>query len=104
MSIDGPGAVRTRAVWSLYEMFVGGKHELNHGHVGSLRAPDDAMVLVHARVLYTLRNEGVSVWAARSGAVAASKPAEKNPFLAPSGDKIYPHSIFYDIPYDIPHH
>ena len=35
--------------WPLYEVFVRGKRGLNHVHVGSLHAPDDAMALRHAR-------------------------------------------------------
>ena len=94
---------RTRDEWPLYEVFVRGKRGLNHVHVGSLRAPDDTMALVHARDLYTRRNEGVSVWAVRSDTIAASAPDEKDPFFAPSGDKVYRHPTFYDIPDDVPH-
>jgi ring-1,2-phenylacetyl-CoA epoxidase subunit PaaB len=94
---------RPRTEWPLYEVFVRGKRGLNHVHVGSLRAPDHAMALVHARDLYTRRNEGVSVWAVRSDAIAASTPAEKDPFFDPSGDKVYRHPTFYDIPDDVPH-
>ncbi|WP_030302961.1 1,2-phenylacetyl-CoA epoxidase subunit PaaB [Streptomyces katrae] len=97
------GPVRIRDEWPLYEVFVRGKRGLNHVHVGSLRAPDDTMALVHARDLYTRRNEGVSVWAVRSDSIAASTPAEKDPFFAPSGDKVYRHPTFYDIPDDVPH-
>ncbi|WP_436738366.1 1,2-phenylacetyl-CoA epoxidase subunit PaaB [Streptomyces sp. BBFR102] len=92
-----------RGSWPLYEIFVRGKRGLNHVHVGSLRAADDRMALLNARDLYTRRNEGVSVWAVRSTDIAASAPDEKDPFFAPSGDKVYRHPTFYDIPEDVPH-
>ncbi|EFK98280.1 MULTISPECIES: 1,2-phenylacetyl-CoA epoxidase subunit PaaB [unclassified Streptomyces] len=89
--------------WPLYEIFVRGKRGLNHVHVGSLHAADDRMALTNARDLYTRRNEGVSIWAVRSEDIAASAPDEKDPFFAPSGDKVYRHPTFYDIPADVPH-
>ncbi len=89
--------------WPLYEIFVRGKRGLNHVHVGSLHAADDEMALRHARDVYTRRNEGVSIWAVRSDAIAASSPDEKDPLFAPSGDKVYRHPTFYDIPDDVPH-
>ncbi|POX36716.1 1,2-phenylacetyl-CoA epoxidase subunit B [Streptomyces sp. Ru73] len=93
----------TKGQWPLYEIFVRSKRGLNHVHVGSLRAADDRMALTHARDLYTRRNEGVSIWAVRSEDIAASTPDEKDPFFAPSGDKVYRHPTFYDIPADVPH-
>ena len=66
-------------------------------------ALDDDMALLHARDLYTRRNEGVSIWAVRSDTIAASAPDEKDPFFAPSADKVYRHPTFYDIPDDVPH-
>jgi ring-1,2-phenylacetyl-CoA epoxidase subunit PaaB len=92
-----------RGEWPLYEIFVRGKRGLNHVHVGSLRAADDDMALLHARDLYTRRNEGVSIWAVRSHTIAASTPDEKDAFFAPSGDKVYRHPTFYAIPDDVPH-
>ncbi|MGY0499324.1 1,2-phenylacetyl-CoA epoxidase subunit PaaB [Nocardia sp. FBN12] len=112
---DGHGAVPTtdvpnrlapapvKADWPLYEVFVRGKRGLNHVHVGSLHAPDDAMALHHARDVYTRRNEGVSIWVVPSVAIVASSPSEKDPFFAPSGDKVYRHPTFYDIPDNVPH-
>jgi ring-1,2-phenylacetyl-CoA epoxidase subunit PaaB len=76
---------------------------LNHVHVGSLHAADDEMALRHARDVYTRRNEGVSIWAVRSDAIAASSPDEKDPLFAPAGDKVYRHPTFYSIPDDVPH-
>ncbi|GFG73202.1 1,2-phenylacetyl-CoA epoxidase subunit PaaB [Mycobacterium botniense] len=89
--------------WPLYEVFVRGKRGLNHVHVGSLHAADDAMALRHARDVYTRRNEGVSIWVVRSAAITASSPDEKDPYFAPSGDKIYRHPTFYHIPDTVPH-
>ena len=92
-----------KATWPLYEVFVRGKRGLNHVHVGSLHAPDDHMALHNARNLYTRRNEGVSIWVVRADAITASSPDEKDPFFAPSGDKVYRHPTFYSIPADVPH-
>jgi ring-1,2-phenylacetyl-CoA epoxidase subunit PaaB len=96
-----PDAVQ--ADWPLYEVFLRGKRGLNHVHVGSLHAPDAEMALRHARDLYTRRNEGVSIWVVPAGAITASSPEEKDPFFAPSGDKVYRHPTFYAIPDDVPH-
>ncbi|OZM70966.1 1,2-phenylacetyl-CoA epoxidase subunit B [Amycolatopsis antarctica] len=89
--------------WPLYEVFVRGKRGLNHVHVGSLHAADDEMAVRHARDLYTRRNEGVSIWVVRAADITASSPDEKDPFFAPSGDKVYRHPTFYDIPENVPH-
>jgi len=89
--------------WPLFEIFIRGKRGLNHVHVGSLRAADKRMALTHARDLYTRRNEGVSIWAVRSNDIAASTLDEKDSFFDPSGDKVYRHPTFYDIPDDVPH-
>jgi ring-1,2-phenylacetyl-CoA epoxidase subunit PaaB len=103
---EAPTTCDTDAVhadWPLYEVFVRGKRGLNHVHVGSLHAADDSMALRHARDLYTRRNEGVSIWVVRSADIVASSPDEKDPFFAPSGDKVYRHPTFYDIPDNVPH-
>lgn len=85
------GGAVVAAEWPLYEVFVRGKRGLNHVHVGSVHAADDVMALRHARDLYTRRNEGVSLWVVRSVDIVATSPAEKDPFFAPSGDKVYRH-------------
>lgn len=100
--IVGEGA-EVAADWPLYEVFIRGKRGLNHVHVGSLHAADGVMALRHARDLYTRRNEGVSIWAVRSSDIVASSPIEKDPFFAPSGDKVYRHPTFYEIPENVPH-
>jgi len=90
------------ADWPLYEVFVRGKRGLNHVHVGSLHAADEEMALRRARDVYTRRNEGVSIWVVRSSDIVASSPAEKDPFFAPNGDKVYRHPSFYRIPDNVP--
>ena len=92
-----------QADWPLYEVFVRSKRGLNHVHVGSIHAADAEMALLHARDVYTRRNEGVSIWVVPSTAITASSPDEKDPFFAPSGDKIYRHPTFYDVADDVPH-
>ncbi|MGQ0779305.1 MAG: 1,2-phenylacetyl-CoA epoxidase subunit PaaB [Pseudonocardiales bacterium] len=89
--------------WGLFEVFVRGKRGLNHVHVGSLHAADTEMALHNARDLYTRRDEGVSIWVVPATAITASSPQEKDPFFAPSGDKIYRHPTFYAIPDNVPH-
>ncbi|MBC3193327.1 1,2-phenylacetyl-CoA epoxidase subunit B [Pseudonocardia sp. C8] len=99
----GRGEKPARGAWPLYEVFVRGKRGLNHVHVGSLHAADDEMALHNARDVYTRRNEGVSIWVVRADAIAASSPDEKDPFFAPSADKVYRHPTFYAIPEEVPH-
>src|SRR5881398_3064296 len=91
------------AEWPLWEVFIRSQHGLAHKHVGSLHAPDDGMALRNARDVYTRRNEGVSIWVVRAEHITASSPDEKDPFFAPSGDKVYRHPTFYVIPEDVPH-
>jgi ring-1,2-phenylacetyl-CoA epoxidase subunit PaaB len=98
-----PEPAEVKADWPLWEVFVRGKRGLNHVHVGSLHAADGAMALRHARDLYTRRNEGVSIWVVAAADIVASSPDEKDPFFAPSGDKVYRHPTFYEIPDTVPH-
>lgn len=98
-----PDRTAVAADWPLYEVFVRGRRGLNHVHVGSLHAAEEKMALRHARDLYTRRNEGVSIWVVRSDSILASSPAEKDPFFAPSGDKVYRHPTFYTIADNVPH-
>jgi ring-1,2-phenylacetyl-CoA epoxidase subunit PaaB len=96
-------AAEARRDWPLWEVFVRAKRGLNHVHVGSLHAPDAEMALHNARDLYTRRNEGVSIWVVKAEDITASSPAEKDPFFAPSADKVYRHPTFYAIPEEVPH-
>src|SRR5207248_1935118 len=66
-------------------------------------APDDEMAVHAARDLYTRRNEGVSIWVVKAADITASSPDEKDPMFAPSGDKVYRHPTFYEIPENVPH-
>ncbi len=100
---DPAPASPPRSEWPLYEVFLRSKRGLNHVHVGSLHAADAQMALHHARDLYTRRNEGVSIWVVRAADITASSPDEKDPFFAPSGDKVYRHPTFYEIPDSVPH-
>ena len=97
------GTAGVRSDWPLFEVFLRSKRGLNHVHVGSLHAADPQMALHHARDLYTRRNEGVSIWVVPATEITASSPDEKDPFFAPSGDKVYRHPTFYEIPDDVPH-
>ncbi len=111
MTMSGPAtgsdtpaaAAQPRSNWPLFEVFLRSKRGLNHVHVGSLHAADATMALHHARDLYTRRNEGVSIWVVKAADITASSPDEKDPFFAPSGDKVYRHPTFYDIPDSVPH-
>jgi ring-1,2-phenylacetyl-CoA epoxidase subunit PaaB len=89
--------------WPLYEVFVRGKRGLNHVHVGSLHAADDAMALQNARDVYTRRNEGVSIWVVPSSEITTSSPDEKDSFFDPAGDKVYRHPTFYTVPEGVEH-
>ena len=97
------GSGTPRRSWPLYEVFVRGKRGLNHVHVGSLHAPDDAMALRNARDVYTRRNEGVSIWVVPSAEITASSPDERDAFFDPAGDKVYRHPTFYDVPEGVEH-
>ena len=90
-------------VWPLWEVFVRASRGLSHVHVGSLHAPDEELAVRNARDLYTRRNEGVSIWVVKAADITASSPDEKDPFFAPSGDKVYRHPTFYEIPDSVPH-
>ena len=57
--------------WPLFEVFIRSRQGLEHKHVGSVHAADDAMALEHARDVYTRRQEGVSLWIMRSTAIHA---------------------------------
>ena len=97
-----PGEMGTEA-WPLWEVFIRANRGLSHVHVGSLHAPDDAMALRHARDVYTRRNEGVSIWVVKAADITASSPDEKDSFFEPSGDKVYRHPTFYQLPKSVDH-
>ena len=87
----------------LWEVFVRPRNGLAHRQCGSLHAPDAEMALQSARDVYTRREEGNSVWVVPSAAVTASDPSEADSLFDPSGDKIYRHPSFYDIPDEVGH-
>ena len=89
----------------LWEVFVRSRHGLAHRHVGSLHAPDAELALSYARDVYTRRNEGLSIWVARSADITASASAaeEKAALFEPANSKIYRHPTFFDIPDEIGH-
>ena len=84
--------------WPLYEVFIRAKSGLSHRHAGSVHAADDQLALEHARDVFTRRNEGVSIWVAKSKDIVASDPAETESFFEPAKDKIYRHPTFYEVP------
>ena len=71
--------------------------------LGLILAPPVTQPAAALAELDTRRNEGVSIWVVRSADITASSPDEKDPMFAPSGDKVYRHPTFYDIPDDVPH-
>mgnify|MGYP001553462892 CR=1 FL=1 len=85
----------------LWEVFIRGRRGLSHVHAGSLHAPDAEMALRNARDVYTRRGEGVSIWVVPSVQITASTPEEKDPFFAPSADKVYRHPTFYTLPEEV---
>ena len=89
--------------WPLWEVFVRAKGGLSHRHVGSVHAPDAKLALAHARDTYTRRQEGVSLWVAKSTDIIASDPAEAGELFEPAADKVYRHPTFYDIPDEVKH-
>jgi len=89
--------------WPLWEIFIRSQHGLAHKHVGSLHAPDAEMAVKNARDVYTRRNEGVSIWAARSTDIVASSPTAGESLFEPSNDKVYRHPTFFPMPDEVKH-
>jgi ring-1,2-phenylacetyl-CoA epoxidase subunit PaaB len=87
--------------WPLYEVFIRARSGLEHKHVGSVHAADARMAIEHARIVYTRRQEGVSIWVVRSTDVTASDPGEAEALFEPAKDKIYRHPTFYSIPDEV---
>jgi ring-1,2-phenylacetyl-CoA epoxidase subunit PaaB len=87
--------------WPLWEVFIRSKHGLAHKHVGSIHAADAKMAIENARDIYTRRNEGASIWVARSSDIVSSAPGEKDILFDPSEDKVYRHPTFYEVPDEI---
>lgn len=87
----------------LWEVFIRPRNGLAHKHVGSLHATDEVMALHAARDVYTRRGEGNSIWVVPSAAITASDPDQAAENFEPTGDKIYRHPTFYDIPDEVGH-
>lgn len=87
----------------LWEVFIRPRNGLAHKHVGSLHAADEVMALQAARDVYTRRGEGNSIWVVPSSAITASDPDQAAENFEPTGDKIYRHPTFYEIPEDVGH-
>jgi ring-1,2-phenylacetyl-CoA epoxidase subunit PaaB len=87
--------------WPLFEVFIRSRAGLEHKHVGSLHAADARMAIEHARDVYTRRQEGVSIWVARSAEIVASDPEEAEALFEPARDKVYRHPTFYSIPDEV---
>jgi ring-1,2-phenylacetyl-CoA epoxidase subunit PaaB len=87
--------------WPLFEVFIRARGGLDHKHVGSLHAADARMAIEHGRDLYTRRQEGISIWVARSNDITASDPGESESLFEPARDKVYRHPTFYDIPDEV---
>lgn len=98
-----PSAAALMIDLDLWEVFVRSRHGLAHRHVGSLHAPDAELALSYARDVYTRRNEGLSIWVARSADITASAGEEKEALFEPASSKIYRHPTFFDIPDEIGH-
>jgi ring-1,2-phenylacetyl-CoA epoxidase subunit PaaB len=89
--------------WPLWEVFIRSQHGLAHKHVGSLHAPDAELAIKNARDVYTRRNEGVSIWVARSADIHASSPGDRAALFEPSNDKVYRHPTFFPMPEGVKH-
>ena len=89
--------------WPLWEVFIRSQHGLAHKHVGSLHAVDAQMAISNARDVYTRRNEGVSIWVARSTDIHASSPDHRAALFEPSHDKVYRHPTFFPMPDGVKH-
>lgn len=85
----------------LWEVFIRPRNGLAHKHVGSLHATDEVMALQAARDVYTRRGEGNSIWVVPSVAITASDPDQAGENFEPTGDKIYRHPTFYEIPEEV---
>jgi ring-1,2-phenylacetyl-CoA epoxidase subunit PaaB len=89
------------ADWPLFEVFIRSRAGLEHKHVGSVHAADARMAIEHARDVYTRRQEGISIWVARSADIVASDPQEADALFEPARDKVYRHPTFYNIPDEV---
>ena len=94
---------QVRSGWPLYEVFLRGKRGLNHVHVGSLHAADPRWPCGTPATSTPAATRASASGSCAAADITASSPDEKDPFFAPSGDKVYRHPTFYEIPDDVPH-
>lgn len=87
----------------LWEVFIRPRNGLAHKHVGSIHATDEVLAVQAARDVYTRRGEGNSIWVVPSAAITASDPDQAAENFEPTGDKIYRHPTFYEIPDEVGH-
>jgi ring-1,2-phenylacetyl-CoA epoxidase subunit PaaB len=102
-AVEGNRGGEMSSEWPLWEIFIRSQHGLAHKHVGSLHAPDAEMAIRSARDVYTRRNEGVSIWVARSVDIHASSPGDKEALFEPANDKVYRHPTFFPMPEEVKH-
>ena len=94
---------QVRSGWPLYEVFLRGKRGLNHVHVGACTPPTPRWPCTTPATCTPAGTRASASGWSRPSDITASSPDEKDPFFAPSGDKVYRHPTFYDIPDDVPH-
>src|SRR5262249_60771069 len=99
----GGGDAQAGWAWPLYGVSRRARRGLTRVRVGPPRGPAPQRARRPPRDLSPRRNEGVSIWVVAAADITASSPDEKDPFFAPSGDKVYRHPTFYSLPDDVPH-
>ena len=94
---------QVRSGWPLYEVFLRGKRgpQPRARRVAARGRPADGPAPRPGPVHPPQR--GRQHLGRRGRDITASSPDEKDPFFAPSGDKVYRHPTFYAIPDDVPH-
>ena len=100
---DGAVSQMAQSEWPLWEVFIRSKAGLDHKHAGSLHAADAQMAIENARDVYTRRNEGISIWVARSADIHATSPGDRAALFEPANDKVYRHPTFFPMPDEVKH-
>ncbi len=86
----------------LWEVFVQAAGGSPHEHAGSVHAADAETALQNARDVYARRGSVSSIWVVPAAAIAASSPADVEPFFDAMKDKAYRHPQFYKVPLSVP--
>ena len=89
--------------WPAWEVFIRARRGVNHVHAGTVHAADAEMALQNARDLYTRRQEGVSIWVARSDDIVSSSPDHRSSLFDPAADKSYRQPTDYELPPEVAH-